>query len=149
MNILFIRPQMRPELSQQHRLYLTRPLLHRLLLARRPSGCCRTEEPHRRTPPTAHQRTYRHVAEVDCLKCSFGTFWRCTAHQHLLLSPQLRHQRRTGLLCDLFISLTGISCFLLGWKLSSASFGPVRGQQTSKTASNNLSPAGDSKEESE
>ena len=97
-----------------HRISLTRSLLHRLLLARWPSGCC-TEEPHRRTSVTVHRRMDRHVAEVHRFNRSFGMFWRCTLHQHRSLTPQLQHRHRTGLHCDSFISLTGFfSCFLLG-----------------------------------
>ena len=97
-------------------LTLSRSLLHRLLLVRRPSACCCTEEMHRRTPVSPHRRMDRHVADVHRLKCSFGTFLRCSVHQHRPLSPQHRH--RTGQHWDMFISLTGLFCsFLLSWKL--------------------------------
>ena len=154
MNLLSIRPQMRPELSQHIDSLSLAVFFTVSSWPRRPSGCCCTEEPHRRTPATAHRRTGRHVAEVRRLKCNFRMFWRCTVHQHWLLSPQLQHRHRTGLHWDSFISLTGLfSCFL-SWAESCALrrsdlLEAGKPPKRYRLLSVNLSPAGDGKEESE
>ena len=114
-----IRPQMREELAQHTDSLSLALFFNRLLLARRPSGCCcRTEEPH------SARRPQRTGGRIDMLLRSAvwyiqfrDLFGGAPVHQHRPLSAPQPPSTDTAPGCTdipLFISLTGLfSCFLL------------------------------------
>ena len=103
-------------ISATHRHSLTRSLYYRLLLLRRPSGCCCTEEPHRHTP----QRTR---GRIDMLPRSavwnavLGHFGSAPSTSTSRSHQSSQHRHSSRLHWNPFISLTGLfSCFLSCWK---------------------------------